>query len=252
MDYQRIYNQLIERAVTRGTVDGYKERHHIIPKCLGGSNERSNLVELTAEEHYLAHQLLVKVYPQERGLVTAAYIMCSGKGRTNNKMYGWLRREYSKVCSERMKGNKHCVGYKPSDETRAKLRKARANMSPYSDETRRKISDALKGNQHTLGFKHTDESRLNMSEAMKGKKRTPEQCAAMSRRRKGTNVGSSNPAAKTFELVSPSGDVYKIVGGLQKFTQERGLGYDGMKSSAKDGGRILTRGKSKGWSCKEI
>ena len=38
--------------------DFYQERHHIIPKCLGGSNEENNLIWLYAQEHYFAHKLL--------------------------------------------------------------------------------------------------------------------------------------------------------------------------------------------------
>ena len=62
MEYTRIYNQLIERAQNR-TLEGYVEKHHIIPKCLGGSNNKENLVELTAREHFLCHKLLTKIYP---------------------------------------------------------------------------------------------------------------------------------------------------------------------------------------------
>jgi hypothetical protein len=57
MNYERIYNQIIERAKNRKLI-GYKERHHIIPKCMGGNNNELNLVELTAREHFLCHWLI--------------------------------------------------------------------------------------------------------------------------------------------------------------------------------------------------
>jgi 5-methylcytosine-specific restriction endonuclease McrA len=47
MNYRRQYELLIEKAQLRGSVDGYMERHHIVPRCMGGSNEKENLVELT-------------------------------------------------------------------------------------------------------------------------------------------------------------------------------------------------------------
>lgn len=53
MDYNKIYSNLIERARNRPPLIGYKEVHHIVPKCLGGNNDDSNLVELTPEEHYM-------------------------------------------------------------------------------------------------------------------------------------------------------------------------------------------------------
>ena len=101
MNYSKIYDRLIDNARSRATT-GYKESHHIVPRCLGGSDSKDNLVNLTPEEHYLAHQLLVRIYPKDHKLVYAANAMI--QNRPSNKMYGWLRRRYSKVVSERQRG----------------------------------------------------------------------------------------------------------------------------------------------------
>lgn len=61
MNSERLYASLISRAQSRD-LDGYKERHHIVPKALGGSNNAENLVFLTAREHFLAHWLLWKIH----------------------------------------------------------------------------------------------------------------------------------------------------------------------------------------------
>ena len=104
MNYQKIYNELIERAIVR-VPDGYIERHHIIPRCLGGSDEQSNLVALYPEEHFLAHVLLVKLYPKERNLIYAVNKMCRPikTGRRKRKLYGWLGRAFVARISEHMK-----------------------------------------------------------------------------------------------------------------------------------------------------
>jgi transposase-like protein len=95
--YFRYYNSLIERAISREKLEGYIERHHVVPRCMGGGDEPENIVELTAEEHYTCHLLLVKMYPLNRKLVHAARLMtCKSKwtgGRSNNKLYGWLKRK---------------------------------------------------------------------------------------------------------------------------------------------------------------
>lgn len=96
MNYKLIYEQLVTRGQNRSVLEGYKERHHIIPKCMGGSDDPENLVDLTPEEHFVAHQLLVKMYPKNIRLVRACDVM-SKDTKTNkywrrNKMYGWLRR----------------------------------------------------------------------------------------------------------------------------------------------------------------
>lgn len=61
MDYLKIYNQLIKRAKKRKEINIY-EIHHIIPKCIGGNDDKENLVKLSPREHFIAHKLLCKIY----------------------------------------------------------------------------------------------------------------------------------------------------------------------------------------------
>jgi len=110
MNYLTHYNNLINRAKGR-SIDGYCESHHIIPRCMGGTDAADNLVNLTPEEHYLAHQLLMKIYPENHKLVYAASMMCSasrthaGK-RVNNKLYGWIKKRLAISASINGKGEK--------------------------------------------------------------------------------------------------------------------------------------------------
>jgi hypothetical protein len=90
MNYKKHYDQLIRRATVRTIQSGY-EVHHINPKCLGGGNESENLVRLTPREHYVAHQLLVKIFPNELNLYRALKIM-SGSSRCSNRLYAWIRK----------------------------------------------------------------------------------------------------------------------------------------------------------------
>jgi hypothetical protein len=67
--YTSIYYRIIDKALSRNikskkeanVVLGYTEVHHIIPKSIGGSNLKDNLVFLTGREHFLCHWLLVKM-----------------------------------------------------------------------------------------------------------------------------------------------------------------------------------------------
>ena len=68
MNYLKVYSQLCDSRKSRGLdpktfEQEYVELHHIVPRCLGGSNEKRNLVMLTNREHFLAHWLLTKIYP---------------------------------------------------------------------------------------------------------------------------------------------------------------------------------------------
>lgn len=62
MNYKKIYDKLMEHRLNNPPKDIYTETHHIIPKCMGGTDDKDNLVRLTAREHYLAHALLFKHY----------------------------------------------------------------------------------------------------------------------------------------------------------------------------------------------
>lgn len=103
MDYKQHYDRLINRAKTRVLL-GYFEKHHIVPRCIGGNDTPQNLVCLTPEEHYVAHQLLVKLYPDVDALVYAARKMtvASKNVKRRNKLYGWLKRKYHVICKKRI------------------------------------------------------------------------------------------------------------------------------------------------------
>lgn len=102
MNYLEVYNSLITKALVRGTVVGYYEEHHIIPKCLGGVDESSNLVKLTGREHYVAHLLLWKIYPDNRKIFHAAWMMSNRKlTKCHSRTYESLRVSHSKILSER-------------------------------------------------------------------------------------------------------------------------------------------------------
>jgi len=104
MDYKAHYQKLIEKANGRFLV-GYHESHHVVPRCLGGSDNPNNLIKLTPEEHYLAHLLLVKIYPNNPSLASAAMMMCAK--RKGNKVYGWLRRKHAEAMSIHQSGEKN-------------------------------------------------------------------------------------------------------------------------------------------------
>jgi hypothetical protein len=76
MNYTIIYNDLIKsRQARKPTTVDYYENHHILPRCLGGTDDKSNLVKLTAREHYLAHWLLTKIHPSNFRLWSAFSLM---------------------------------------------------------------------------------------------------------------------------------------------------------------------------------
>lgn len=117
MNYLSIYNSIISNAQksnrrrkNRNDVNFvYYEAHHILPKCLGGSNDKTNLVLLTPREHFVCHQLLVKIYPGNHKLVFAMKMMTVSTGAhiRNNIEYEWIKRAMSSSASLSQKGKSY-------------------------------------------------------------------------------------------------------------------------------------------------
>ena len=128
--YTRIYYKIIERAKTR-TISGYTENHHIIPKSLGGENNKYNLVKLTAREHFICHLLLTKMTGGEKRnkmISSVFYLTGRGKAKERNntikvsRMYQILKEEHSKNVSKQKKG---CKQPPRTEKTRKLLSKSK-------------------------------------------------------------------------------------------------------------------------------
>ena len=100
MEYQKIYDRLIKRAQNenRKKRNGtYYEQHHIIPRCIGGSDDFENLVLLTAREHFLAHKILCEIQPDNLHLFNAYWMMCNMKSNTQERNYNIGNRDYERL-----------------------------------------------------------------------------------------------------------------------------------------------------------
>lgn len=112
MNYAKIYERIIERALCRNIV-GYTEKHHIVPRCLGGTNDKDNLVLLTAKEHFICHLLLTKMYlygSNEYYKMCHAFLMMLVYGKSHqryitSRKYEYLKKEASGLMSRLQSGN---------------------------------------------------------------------------------------------------------------------------------------------------
>jgi hypothetical protein len=170
MDYQKIYNQIIERAKTR-QLEGYKEKHHIIPKCIGGDNSKSNLVELTAREHFLCHMLLCEIYSKENKLKHALFLMAIGKQKTREKTYIIGSRVYERL---KIEYSKILTGKKQTQETKDK--KSKSMLNTWSKKTKEEMSKIghkiWKTRKINNTTQITPEHANKISQSLKGRKIT--------------------------------------------------------------------------------
>jgi hypothetical protein len=134
LHYLNRYNKFINTLKDQ-VVEGYTEKHHIVPRSHGGNNDESNLIRLTTRQHYVAHWLLWKAY---KGSMTTAFHYMNGVKRygkrLNSKTVELLRLEDF----ERRKGRRH------TPEANERNRQKHLGKK-LSIEHKKKISQSLKG-----------------------------------------------------------------------------------------------------------
>lgn len=204
--YFKYYYNIINHAKSRNNIEGYKEVHHIIPKSLGGTNKKENLVSLTAREHFLCHMLLTKFTngKQKRSMIFALNALSnlenSNQYRYKSRSYEISRKLFAEEQSNAVKGEGNGMfGKTHSDTSKKKMAEAHKGKSPWnlgiklteehrqkisesnsleknfmfgkthSLDTKQKISKKNKGHSYNKGILKTDEHKKKISEKLKGK-----------------------------------------------------------------------------------
>lgn len=177
------YQEFIQNILnTRGRFacgDEYHERHHVLPKCMNGSDDRENLIDLFAREHFIAHKLLALENPDNEKLVYAWWMMSITRtsSQTQETITPEEYEEARRALSQAMSGENNPMYGKPSPKRGTHLTEAQKqhlrdinsgeNSPMYgrhlSEEVKIKISVA------NTGRVATDEARVNMSNAHIGK-----------------------------------------------------------------------------------
>jgi len=180
MNWKKIHDAIIERANNR-CLEGYSETHHIIPKCLGGSDSPDNLVRLTAREHFIIHKILCILHPRNKSLVYASFMMANVKRENRNYHvgsieYARLRESYQRAVSDNKrgtipwnKGKAHSKETKDKISSRLKGRNPTFKGKRHSEESKQKLREFQKGNTYRLDTTHSEESKKKMSDAAIGR-----------------------------------------------------------------------------------
>lgn len=231
MNYEKIYNQIIDKRKKELLPENeYGEKHHIIPRCLGGSNSKENIVKLTAREHFIAHMLLVRIYPKgsmERNkMLTALKRMRYGneqqaKVKNSARLYEYHRKEFSDMMSKRLKGSKHTREH-CKNISNAKLGKKRSDIETYKktslklweDESYRKKQQDSK-----IGRKLSISHKENIGKKLKGKERS-EEIKQKIRETKAANR-LKNPEGYDKHIKCKYCDVKTNAGNIKRFHDEK-------------------------------
>jgi hypothetical protein len=206
MNYERIYNQIIERAkneqeerIVRKKNGEYFEGHHIVPRCLGGTgysnawtnlNKRyrnTNIVGLTAREHFICHWLLIRIYPENYKLAHAFFAMCNQKndlqkrniissrayneGRAQRKKFSYIHKGISyeeRFGIDRSNEIKTKISSKLSGELNGFFGKS------HSEDTKSHLREIAKTQNRKFpnrkNIKHSEKTKSKMKESAKNRK----------------------------------------------------------------------------------
>ena len=178
--YSKLYYKITSNAKQRIT-EGYTELHHIIPQSMGGSNDKENLVDLTAREHFICHWLLIKMTEgEDRSKMLYALNGMKAENRYQQRyhtkitarVYEKYRIEHAENHSKKMKG-------RPAWNKGKKLEGE--ELEAHRERTRNRVIDPIKqalGQQKRIekikGQKRSDTTRKKMSKSHTGKIKGPQ------------------------------------------------------------------------------
>lgn len=178
-------------------IPGVTECHHIIPRCLGGTDEEDNLIHLYPKDHFEAHRLLWLENPENVSLQYAFWMMINTReGIVDADEYQRLRTLHSQAASEKFSQSKKDWWNDPEfgmerKKVQAQRRREQNLNRTYTDEQKHNLSMRMTGEgNHFYGKHHTDETKAKISKANKGRL-----------------AGGKNPAARQVICIN-TGEVF--------------------------------------------
>lgn len=219
MNYLYHYKTLIRKALRDKRVKlkkshknyVYYERHHIIPKSLGGLDVEYNTVLLTAKEHFVSHLLLVKICEKRYGKLhhfTHKMIVASNRQKkncTNAYQYQINRIKLSEYMSlnnpmknpeyrKRMGDAKRGKSFKIKNPNPNGPWNKGKKLKPLTESTKLKMSEVRRG------IKKSDSHKLAIRLANKGKIKSKEHINKLSLASMNKRAMNNGIVCKLFHL----------------------------------------------------
>ena len=211
MSYKTFIQNILESRGHCGCGEEYHEKHHILPKCLGGTDDDNNLIDLYAKEHFIAHKLLAEENPDNEKLAYAWWMMAHCKTNTQERYectpeeYEEAKISFSAVQSKYLKGkfageNNHFYGIHMYGEANPMFGKK------HTDVSKRKNSESNKK-------RWTDDKRKSFGE---------------------TRIGTNNPHSKTVYQYDQNGNFIRQWGSTMDAHRELGIDSSAIAKCARD------------------
>lgn len=196
MTYNDFITDILNKRGRFVSDDEYHEKHHITPRCLNGTDDEDNLIDLYAREHFIAHKLLAEENPNNEKLTYAWWMMSNCLGTDEQARYELTPEEYesariafAKIRSEQSRGeNNNFYGKHHTEETKAKMKEKHYDASGENNPMYGKgylLSGEKNGmygvhrygeSSPNYGNKWTEKQKQRMSQLKKGQGMIPIYC----------------------------------------------------------------------------
>lgn len=232
LTYDEFIKNILETRGRFGCGDEYHERHHIVPRCMGGTNDEDNLIDLFAREHFIAHKLLAEENPENNKLTYAWACMAFASNDKeqryeltpeeyeevrisfsnairgeNNPMFGRTGEQHPSFGRHIEKENHPMFGRRHTEISKKKMKDSAQNR--WTDECRQAVSDRQKERfsnpeNHPCFGKHlSDETKEKISKGCQGRvspnkgvSMSEEQKQKISKSKAGKYCKEDNPKAR--------------------------------------------------------
>ena len=151
MTYHDFIENILSTRGRNGCGDEYHEEHHIVPKCMGGANDKDNLIDLFADEHFIAHKLLAFENPDndslQRAFGTMAHVRRDGrKYNVSEEDYAYIRLQNSQRLKQQWEDEEYRTNMSDmmTELWKDPEFKEKATASWKSDKRRKEQSDLMK------------------------------------------------------------------------------------------------------------
>lgn len=245
MNYKRIHDEIIMDAILTPPA-GYAEEHHIVPRCMGGTDDTWNLVLLSARQHFIIHWLLTKIHPDHAGLRYAFHMMFHPTSMgtrqtdwvtTRGRVYERHKRIMAQATSDRL------LGVPKSEEHKEKIREG--SLLRWSKVEKKPKKVWVKKPRQPMSAESI--AKMKATKAANPNRWTPERHALHRLQREGWKQTESQRKksalanSKTWRVTTPKGET-TIITNLRQFCKEHGLNQ----------GNLSTYGQTKGYYAEKV
>jgi hypothetical protein len=219
INWEKIHDNFIMKHKNQVLKEGvYYEKHHIIPRHMGGNNNPENLIKLDLRQHTLIHYILFR---QHRNLGNEiAYKMKSGQTEEGNKLRLKLAVENSIEISRKRWIENPPMKNPITKEKAFNTKRKKYNGNFFSEKGQQLLKDLFIKNvlNNPEGIKKAVETRVKNNQNRTKEERSEvygrldEKNGNFGKKRPDELAGNFGKSKGTYRFISPNNEIYEFSG----------------------------------------